>query len=31
VKLRRILQDFPVTTFKNVLSNYPQLANTHVA
>jgi polysaccharide deacetylase family protein (PEP-CTERM system associated) len=30
-KLRRILQDFPVTTFKNVLSNYPQLVNTHVA
>jgi polysaccharide deacetylase family protein (PEP-CTERM system associated) len=30
-KLRRILQDFPVTTFKNLLSNYPQLANTHVA
>jgi len=30
-KLRRIFQDFPVTTFKNVLSNYPQLANTHVA
>jgi len=31
VKLRRILQDFPVTTFKNALSNYPQLVNTHVA
>ncbi|MGB7552863.1 MAG: XrtA system polysaccharide deacetylase [Candidatus Korobacteraceae bacterium] len=31
VKLRRILHDFPVTTFKNVLSNYPQLVNTHVA
>ena len=30
-KVRRILQDFPVTTFKNVLSNYPQLVNTHVA
>src|ERR1017187_5821786 len=30
-KLRRILQDFPVTTFKNLLSNYPQLAKTHVA
>jgi polysaccharide deacetylase family protein (PEP-CTERM system associated) len=30
-KLRRILEDFPVTTFKNLLSNYPQLANTHVA
>jgi polysaccharide deacetylase family protein (PEP-CTERM system associated) len=31
VKVRRVLQDFPVTTFKNVLSNYPQLADTHVA
>jgi polysaccharide deacetylase family protein (PEP-CTERM system associated) len=31
VKLRHILQDFPVTTFKNLLSNYPQLAKTHVA
>jgi polysaccharide deacetylase family protein (PEP-CTERM system associated) len=30
-KLRRIFRDFPVTTFKNVLSNYPQLVNTHVA
>ena len=30
-KLRRILQDFPVTTFKNILSNYPQMADTHVA
>jgi len=30
-KLRRILQDFPVTTFRNVLSNYPQLVDTHVA
>jgi len=29
-KLRRILQDFPVTTFKNILSNYPQMADTHV-
>ena len=30
-KLRRIFRDFPVTTFKNTLSNYPQLATTHVA
>src|SRR5271167_4618775 len=30
-KVRRILQDFPVTTFKNVLSNYPQLVDNHVA
>jgi len=30
-KLRRIFRDFPVTTFKNVLSNYPQLVDTHVA
>ena len=30
-KLRRILQDFPVTTFKNTLSNYPRMADTHVA
>ncbi len=30
-KLRRILQDFPVTTFKNILSNYPQMVDTHVA
>ena len=29
-KVRRILRDFPVTTFKNVLSNYPQLVDTHV-
>jgi len=31
VKLRRILQDFPVTTFKSVLSSYSQLVDTHVA
>src|SRR5271167_4779368 len=30
-KVRRVLQDFPVTTFKNALSNYPQLAGAHVA
>ncbi len=30
-KLRRILHDFPVTTFRSVLSNYPQLVDTHVA
>jgi polysaccharide deacetylase family protein (PEP-CTERM system associated) len=30
-KVRRILQDFPVTTFKAVASKYPQLVNTHVA
>jgi len=30
-KLRRILQDFPVTTFKSILSNYPQMVDTHVA
>jgi polysaccharide deacetylase family protein (PEP-CTERM system associated) len=31
VKVRRVLRDFPVTTFKKVLSTYPQLAGTHVA
>ncbi len=30
-KIRRILRDFPVTTFRNVLSNHPQLAKSHVA
>lgn len=30
-KIRRILQDFPVTTFQQVISNYPELANSHVA
>jgi polysaccharide deacetylase family protein (PEP-CTERM system associated) len=28
-KVRRILQDFPLTTFKNVLSSYPQLVKSH--
>ena len=30
-KVRRILRDFPVTTFQNVISNYPELVNSHVA
>jgi polysaccharide deacetylase family protein (PEP-CTERM system associated) len=30
-KLRRILRDFPVTTFQQVISNYPELVNSHVA
>ena len=30
-KIRRILQDFPVSTFRNVISANPQLVNTHVA
>jgi polysaccharide deacetylase family protein (PEP-CTERM system associated) len=30
-KVRRILQDFPVTTFKAVADKYPQLVNTHAA
>ncbi|MGC2111645.1 MAG: XrtA system polysaccharide deacetylase [Candidatus Korobacteraceae bacterium] len=30
-KVRRILHDFPVTTFQNVISNYPELVNSHVA
>ncbi len=30
-KIRRILQDFPVTTFLQVISNYPELVNSHVA
>lgn len=30
-KLRRILKDFPVTSFKNILANYPQMVDTHVA
>jgi len=29
-KLRRLLQDFPVTTFQNAISNYPELVNSHV-
>jgi polysaccharide deacetylase family protein (PEP-CTERM system associated) len=30
-KVRHILQDFPVTTFKNVISNYARLVKSHVA
>ena len=30
-KVRRVLQDFPVTTFQKALSNYPELVNSHVA
>jgi polysaccharide deacetylase family protein (PEP-CTERM system associated) len=30
-KIRRILRDFPVTTFQQVISNYPELVNSHVA
>lgn len=30
-KVRRVLQDFPVTTFQNVISNYPLLVGSHVA
>ena len=30
-KVRRVLQDFPVTTFQNAISQYPELVNTHVA
>jgi len=30
-KIRNILRDFPVTTFRAVAANYPQLVNTHVA
>ncbi len=30
-KLRRILRDFPVSTFQQVISNYPELVNSHVA
>jgi polysaccharide deacetylase family protein (PEP-CTERM system associated) len=30
-KVRRILREFPVTTFRNVICNYPQLVNSHVA
>jgi len=30
-KLRRILADFPVTTFRNALRKYPQLVDSHVA
>lgn len=28
-KIRRVLQDFPVTTFQNVISNYPILVGSH--
>jgi polysaccharide deacetylase family protein (PEP-CTERM system associated) len=30
-KVRQILRDFPVTTFQNVISNHPQLVDSHVA
>ncbi len=30
-KVRRVLRDFPVSTFRTVLSTYPQLVNSHVA
>ncbi|HUI85034.1 MAG TPA: XrtA system polysaccharide deacetylase [Candidatus Binatia bacterium] len=30
-KVRRILQDFPVTTFENAISNCPELVKSHVA
>jgi polysaccharide deacetylase family protein (PEP-CTERM system associated) len=30
-KVRRVLRDFPVTTFNNALINYPELVKTHVA
>lgn len=30
-KIRHILQDFPVTTFEKVISNYPSLVNSHVS
>ena len=30
-KVRRVLEDFPVTTFRNVVRSYPQLVDTHVA
>jgi polysaccharide deacetylase family protein (PEP-CTERM system associated) len=30
-KVRRILQEFPVTTFQQVISNYPELVSSHVA
>jgi hypothetical protein len=31
VKLRRLLQDFPMTTFGNIMSDYPRAVETHVA
>ena len=30
-KLRRVLQDFPVTTFQHAINNYSLLVNSHVA
>ena len=30
-KIRQVLQDFPVTTFQNVISQYSELVNSHVA
>lgn len=30
-KIRRVLRDFPVTTFQNAISHYPELVNSHVA
>lgn len=30
-KVRHVLRDFPVTTFQNVIKNYPQLVDSHVA
>ena len=30
-KVRHVLRDFPVTTFQNVISHYPELVKSHVA
>jgi polysaccharide deacetylase family protein (PEP-CTERM system associated) len=30
-KIRHILREFPVTTFKNVINTFPELVNSHVA
>ncbi|MGB8889598.1 MAG: XrtA system polysaccharide deacetylase [Candidatus Korobacteraceae bacterium] len=30
-KVRQILREFPVTTFQNAISKYPELVNSHVA
>ena len=30
-KLRSVLREFPVTTFRKAISNFPQLVNSHVA
>jgi hypothetical protein len=30
-KVRQVLKDFPVTTFQNALTHYPELVHTHVA